>query len=66
MFDLMLGIDGVQQRTKRTFETRTPKAPKRRVVLVRVTVAAGLRALADRLEPVGAGRASEVAGAYPR
>lgn len=70
MFDLMIGTDAVQRRTRQSLETEARQAPKRnrgRVALVvRVTTAAGLRALADRLEPVGAGRTSEPAGAHPR
>jgi hypothetical protein len=66
MFDLMIGTDAVQRRTKRSFVTQTEPAPKRRVARVRRNAAAGLRGLADRIEPVGAGRTSEPAGAYPR
>ena len=66
MFDLMLGTDAVQRRTRRTFESQAKPASKRRVAAVRLGAAARLRALADRIEPVGAGRASEPAGAYPR
>jgi hypothetical protein len=66
MFDLMIGADAVQRRTKRAFETQVQRSPKRRVAGVRLGAAAGLRALADRIEPVGAGGAPEVAGAHPR
>lgn len=54
MFDLMIGTDAVQRRTRRSFDSHDQKASKRRVVLVRATAAARLRTLADRLEPVGA------------
>jgi hypothetical protein len=63
VFDLMIGIDNVQRRTRRSFDSHDQKAPKRRIVLVRAAAAARLRTLADRLEPVSAGRP---AGAYPR
>jgi hypothetical protein len=62
MFDLMIATDAVQRRSRQAFSS----APKRRLVRVRVNAAARLRALADRLEPVGAGRSSEPAGAYQR
>ncbi len=69
MFDVMIGTDAVRRRTRRSFEADARQAPKRnvgRVAVMRATAAAGLRTLADRLEPVGAGRTSEPAGAYPR
>ena len=66
MIDLMIGIDGVQRTSRRSFHGQAKPARKRRVAHVRLSAAAGLRALADRVEPVGAGRASEPVGAYPR
>ena len=63
MFDLMLGTDAVQRRTRQAFASQDRRAPKRRVTLMRVSAAARLRALADRIEPVGAGGASEPARA---
>jgi hypothetical protein len=66
MFDLMIGTDAVQRRTRRSFETQARRAPKRPVAAVRLGAAARLRALADRIEPVGAGGTPEVAGAHPR
>jgi hypothetical protein len=62
MFDLMIATDAVQRRTQQAYSS----APKRRLTRMRINAAARLRALADRLEPVGAGRSSEPAGAYRR
>jgi hypothetical protein len=66
MFELMIGTDAVRRRTQRSFGTEAERPSKRPFTLLRVTTAAGLRALADRVEPVTAGRPSEVAGAYSR
>jgi hypothetical protein len=52
MLDLMIGIDGVQRRTRRSLDETSP-ARRRRVAVVRTTAATALRVLADRLEPVG-------------
>jgi hypothetical protein len=54
VLDLMIGIDGVQRRTRQTFNRNNQQARKRPTATVRTTVAATLRALADRIEPVGA------------
>ena len=66
MFDLMIGTDAVRRRTQRSFATEAQRASKRPLTLLRVTTASGLRALADRIEPVTARTPSEVAGAYLR
>jgi hypothetical protein len=66
MIDLIIGIDGVQRTSRRSFHGQAKPARKRRVAHVRRSAAAGLRAPADRIEPIGAGRASEPAGAHPR
>jgi hypothetical protein len=66
MFELFIGTDAVQRRTQGRFEGSQKPAPKRRVASVRIGVAVRLRALADRIEPVGAGRPAEPAGAHPR
>jgi hypothetical protein len=54
MLDLMIGTDAVQRRTRRSLETgarQEPKRSRRQIAPVRMTTAAALRALADRLEP---------------
>lgn len=64
MFDLMLGRDAVQRRMRGSFKSEGPRAPKRGhgwLATVRVTAAAALRALADRLEPSYPRGASEPA-----
>ena len=61
MFDLMIGIDGVQRRTRRSLEGRRTGAPQRSIGFVRVSVALGLRALADRIEPAPRAAASSYA-----
>jgi hypothetical protein len=66
MFELMIGIDAVQRRSGRSFGAHRRPAPKRRVAAVRLSAAAILRALADRIEPLGAGRTPEPAGVRPR
>ena len=54
MIDLMIGIDGVQRRTRKTFDDgKDQRARQRPVATVRTTTAATLRALAERIEPVG-------------
>jgi len=53
MFDLMIGIDGVQRRTRRSFEQGSSRSRKRHSAAWRTTVAAALRAAADRVEPAG-------------
>jgi hypothetical protein len=53
VFDLIIGIDGAQRRTKRSFDDG-PRQPRRRgVTRVRAAAASRLRGLADRIEPVG-------------
>jgi hypothetical protein len=66
MFDLMIGIDGVRRRTRRSFDGDALPAPNRRLGSVRLTAAAALRSLAERIEPIGARRPAEVAGGYER
>jgi hypothetical protein len=66
MFELFVGTDAVQRRTQGRFEGPQRPARRRPVAAVRVGAAVRLRAVADRIEPVGAGRPSEPAGAHPR
>ena len=53
MFDLMIGIDGVQRRTRQSFDRPAESAAKRRISTLRAAAAEALRTVADRLEPVG-------------
>ena len=53
VFDLMIGIDGVQRRTRQSLDRPAESAAKRRISTLRAAAAEALRTLANRLEPVG-------------